>query len=177
MAKYQRFEDLPVWRESSRLYNTVLDFLEEPALPLTPTFRSQLDRATLSISNNIAEAFERSAVPELLTLLAKARGSADEVRSMMAAVKDRPRLKPYAARLNAIRSLADSCSRQLAGWAASLDKRPFDGHRGWPQADRAAREAAQKAKAFRDNFLKNLKPEHPLYKTPEARIARGEKLD
>ncbi len=25
MAKYQRFEDLPVWQEAARLYNTVLD--------------------------------------------------------------------------------------------------------------------------------------------------------
>ena len=60
MSKYQRFEDLPVWQEAARLYNTVLDLLEEPNLPLTPGFRNQLDRSALSISNNVAEGFERS---------------------------------------------------------------------------------------------------------------------
>ncbi len=55
MSKYTKFEDLPVWQEAARLYNRVLDLLEEPAVPLTPGFRSQLERAALSISNNIAE--------------------------------------------------------------------------------------------------------------------------
>ena len=54
MSKYQKFEDLPVWQEAARLYNRVLDLLEEPNVPLTPGFRNQLDRAALSVSNNIA---------------------------------------------------------------------------------------------------------------------------
>src|SRR5687767_2731167 len=57
MAKYERFEDLPVWQEAARLYNRVLDLLETTALPLSPGFRNQLDRAALSVSNNIAEGF------------------------------------------------------------------------------------------------------------------------
>lgn len=32
MAKYQKFEDLPVWQEAARLYNRVLDLLEEPGV-------------------------------------------------------------------------------------------------------------------------------------------------
>ena len=49
MAKYQHFEELPVWQEAKRLYNVVLDLLEEPNVPLTPAFRNQLDRAALSV--------------------------------------------------------------------------------------------------------------------------------
>jgi four helix bundle protein len=94
MAKYQHFEDLPVWQEAARLYNLVLDLLEEPNLPLTSGFRSQLDRASLSISNNIAEGFERSTTNELRSFIAISRGSAGEVRSMTAVVKNRPKLKP-----------------------------------------------------------------------------------
>jgi hypothetical protein len=41
MAKYQQFEDLPVWQEAKRLYNVVLDLLEAPNVPLTPAFRNQ----------------------------------------------------------------------------------------------------------------------------------------
>jgi four helix bundle protein len=44
---------------------------------------NQLQRAALSISNNIAEGFERGSTKELLNYLYIARGSAGEVRSML----------------------------------------------------------------------------------------------
>jgi hypothetical protein len=52
-SKYTRFEEVPVWQEAARLYNCVLDLLEDRDAPLSREFRSQLDRATVSISNNI----------------------------------------------------------------------------------------------------------------------------
>ena len=39
---------------------------------------------------------------------------------------------------------------------------------------RERREAAQKARDYRLNFLRNLKSGHPLYSSVEARMARGE---
>jgi four helix bundle protein len=174
MAKYQHFEELPVWQEAARLYNAVLDLLEEPNAPLSPGFRNQLDRAALSVSNNVAEGFERSTTNELLSFIAIARGSAGEVRSMMAVVKDRPRLKRHLTALQAIRSLAESCARQLTGWAGAVDKLPFEGRRHLPHKERQSREAGEKSRDFRLNFLRNLKPGHPLYTSPEARAARGE---
>jgi four helix bundle protein len=44
--------------------------------------RDQLERAAVSISNNVAEGFERGTTNELLAFLYIARGSAGEVRSM-----------------------------------------------------------------------------------------------
>src|ERR1700730_7760716 len=126
MARYQRFEDLPVWQEAARLYNTVLDLLETAGLPFSPGFRNQLDRAALSVSNNIAEGFERSTTAELQSFITIARGSSGEVRSMMAVVHDRPRLKSIVRQLQAIRALAESCARQLTGWAGSIDSLPFE---------------------------------------------------
>jgi four helix bundle protein len=174
MAKYQHFEELPVWQEAKRLYNAVLDLLEEPGVPLTSGFRNQLDRAALSVSNNIAEGFERSTTRELQAFVAIARGSSGEVRSLMAVVKDRPKRLRYVAALQHIRSLAESCARQLTGWAGSIDQLPFDGRRHLPRKEGQQREVAQKARDFRLNFLRNLKPTHPLYKSSEARAARGE---
>src|SRR6185369_17013997 len=110
MAKYEHFEELPVWQEAARLYNAVLDLLEEHTGLLTPGFRNQLERAALSVSNNIAEGFERSTTAELQSFIAIARGSAGETRSMMAVVKDRPKLQPLVRRLAKIRALAESCA-------------------------------------------------------------------
>lgn len=174
MAKYEKFEDLPVWQEAARLYNRVLDLLEEPGVPLTPGFRNQLDRAALSVSNNIAEGFERVTTNELNAFLAISRGSAGEVRSMIAVVKDRPRLKPILRRLQEIRSLAESCARQLTAWTGSIDDSPVQGKRHLTGAEKQRREVAQKAQDFRQDFLRNLKPTHPLYNSTEARTARGE---
>lgn len=174
MAKYTHFEELPVWKEAARLYNRVLDLLEEPGVPLTPGFRNQLDRAALSVSNNIAEGFERMTTSELLAFLAFARGSGGEVRSMVAVVQDRPRLKPHLGRLQEIRTLAESCARQLTAWTSSLQGSPVQGKRHLAAPERERRESADKARSFRINFLRNLKPSHPLYTSPEARAARGE---
>ena len=52
---------------------------------------NQLQRAALSICNNVAEGFERGTTKELLTLLYYARGSAGEVRSMLLLAERLPR--------------------------------------------------------------------------------------
>jgi 23S rRNA-intervening sequence protein len=55
IARYERFEDLPVWQEAERLYRAVLDLLEGSPNGLSHGFRNQIDRASLSVSNNIAD--------------------------------------------------------------------------------------------------------------------------
>lgn len=177
MAKYEKFEELPVWQESSRLYNRVLDLLDESSALFSSGFRGQLDRAALSVSNNIAEGFERVTSNELQMFIGIARGSAGEVRSMIAVVKERPKLRPVARQLLEIRVLAESCARQLTAWSKALDESGVKGKRHLTPPARAQKEAAQKSSDFRLNFLRSLTPEHPLYKTAEARAARGEKVE
>ena len=173
MARYQRFEDLPVWQEAARLYNQVLDLFETTALPLSPGFRNQLDRAALSVSNNVAEGFERSTTAELISFIGIARGSAGEVRSMMAVVKDRVALRKHREALDRIQELAESCARQLTGWASAVENLPFEGKRRMPEKVKRGRETAKKARDFRLKFLATLSPSHPLYETPDAQAARA----
>jgi four helix bundle protein len=95
MARYKRFEDLPVWQEAERLYGAVLDLLEGSLKGLSHGFRNQIDRASLSVSNNIAEGFDRMSTAQLLSFLETARGSVGEVRSVVAAVIRPPRPSPF----------------------------------------------------------------------------------
>lgn len=80
---YERFEDLPVWKSAIELAVKIYEFTEKPLFRRRYSLRDQIERATLSISNNIAEGFERGTAQELLTFLCISRGSAGEVRSIL----------------------------------------------------------------------------------------------
>ena len=65
MPTYQRFEDLPVWQEAIVLAERCEDFLDAAKDRITWSKRDQLDRASLSVSNNIGthEFFARIIAP------------------------------------------------------------------------------------------------------------------
>src|SRR3979409_251973 len=81
--RYNRFEDLPVWNSAIELAVQVYDLTERIQFRRRYSLRNQLERAAMSVSNNIAEGFERGTNNELLSFLYIARGSAGEVRSML----------------------------------------------------------------------------------------------
>jgi four helix bundle protein len=119
---YQRFEDLPVWQEAARLYNRTLDLLQTQKLPLGSGWRFQFERAALSVSNNIAEGFERLTPGELRNFLVIARGSAGEVRSMVGVVLKRREVRTHVARLEEIRTIGERCARQLGAWLQTVGR-------------------------------------------------------
>src|SRR5438093_10095193 len=114
---YERFEDLPVWQKAADLYEATEELLENESLQASRGFRDQLDRAALSVSNNIAEGFERGTTNELLAFIYIARGSAGETRSKLCFMSDRPKLKDFKSEISNLKLLAESCSRQLRAWA------------------------------------------------------------
>ena len=57
--KYARFEDLPVWQAASDLALRIFALGEKLPLRRHRSLRDQIERAALSVSNNIAEGFER----------------------------------------------------------------------------------------------------------------------
>src|SRR6266404_4945886 len=81
--KYERFEDLPAWKAAMQLGDEIAQLLELRYFHARRGLADQLDRAAVSISNNIAEGFEKGTTANLINYLGHANGSAGEVRSML----------------------------------------------------------------------------------------------
>lgn len=165
---YQRFEDLPVWQDSIRLAEGCEDLLIAAKDRITFSKRDQLDRCSLSVSNNIAEGFERGTTNELLAFLYIARGSAGETRSMLCYFERRPALHGFTSRISDLKSLAESCSRQLRAWADSLQNSGIKGQRHLNDKSRDTWNKRQVAKQSGLEFLEKEKaiisqmpPDHP----------------
>ena len=76
----ERFEDLNSWKKAQELgvqiyqsFSELLDF----------SFRNQICRAAVSVSNNIAEGFDRGSNKDFIRFMYIARGSNSEVKSML----------------------------------------------------------------------------------------------
>jgi len=127
--KYERFEVLPVWKDAVELAVRIFDLAEDDAFKCKASLRDQLERAAVSVSNNIAEGFERGTTQELITFLYIARGSAGEIRSMLHLLDRLTRFSHLKSRISSLRSLAESISRQLRAWADSLQNSDIKGQR------------------------------------------------
>jgi four helix bundle protein len=80
-----RFEDLEVWQESRRL---VFDLYQALQHSRDYGFRDQIQRAVISIMNNIAEGFERGSDADFARFVKIAKASCGEVRSMLYVAQD-----------------------------------------------------------------------------------------
>jgi len=145
--KYKRFEDLPVWQDAIELAVIVFALTARPNFKGYGSLKDQIERAVVSISNNIAEGFERGTTPELLTFLYISRGSSGETRSLLCLIDRLPAL-----RISDLRSRAESISRQLRAWADSAQNSEIRGQRYLTDRGRRATTEARE----REEFLKEL---------------------
>lgn len=149
---YQRFEDLPVWNSAISLAVEVYSLTESTHLRRQRSLRDQIERAAVSVSNNIAEGFERGTNNELLAFLYIARGSAGEVRSMLCLLERIPAFRSLNEETGLLKKRAESCSRQIKAWARSLQNSNFRGERHVNQKTKRMDQAARD----REEFLQEL---------------------
>ena len=150
--KYERFEQLPVWQAAVDLAAAVYALTERSPFRRRHSLRDQIERAAVSISNNIAEGFERGTKEELLTFLYIARGSAGEVRSMLCLLEKIPDFNDLASGILNLKSSVESISKQLGAWVRTLRDSELQGERYVTENTRRA----DTARRDRDEFLEKL---------------------
>jgi four helix bundle protein len=88
VAKAKRFEELWIWQEARSFVKSVYVDTKNNKCASDFGFRDQIQKAAISIMNNIAEGFERSSDADFARFLDIAKGSCGEVRSMCYTAED-----------------------------------------------------------------------------------------
>lgn len=83
--KINQFEEIESWKLARNLATQIYPHFRDNR---DFSFRDQITRATISISNNIAEWFERQSNTEFRKFLYIAKWSTSEVRSMLYIAKN-----------------------------------------------------------------------------------------
>lgn len=81
--KITKFEDLEVWKLSMKFVKTVYTLTNNHKFTKDFDLVRQIRRATVSISSNIVEGFERNNNNELIRTLKISKGSAGEVKNQL----------------------------------------------------------------------------------------------
>lgn len=82
---FEKFEDIIAWQKAKEL---TLEIYRSFSIINDYSFRDQIQRASVSIMNNIAEGYERNSKKEFKYFLYIAKASAGEVRSMLYIAKE-----------------------------------------------------------------------------------------
>jgi four helix bundle protein len=145
---YDRFEDLPVWRLAVEIAMDVDALVQDRVIRSKGDLADQLQRSSLSISNNIAEGFERGSTSELICFLYIARGSAGETCSGLHVGSGMRGMEHLKDQMALIIQKCLSVSRQLRRWLDSLQNSDIKGQRHLNDVSRAQWEQERRREAF-----------------------------
>lgn len=180
--KYERFEDLPVWQTAIALAARMFAWTQEPGLRGKGDLANQLQRAALSISNNIAEGFERGSTKELLNFLYIARGSAGEVRSMLCVIEQLNLQKDVSNQVSELKQNCESISRQIRAWTKNLQNSDIEGQKHLNTNTRLKYEAQKKREVlemerqqWKTDFEARLKADAVKRQAPLSNLGHGER--
>lgn len=147
---FERFEDVPVWQDGVKLTAAVFKLTEDSRFRFKGDIANQIQRAALSVPNNIAEGFERGTTQELITFLYYARGSAGEVRSILAVMEEMPAFDDLKSQISDLKARVETISRQIRGWTNSLQNSKIQGQRYLNDKSKQAFEREKSRKDFEE---------------------------
>ena len=113
--KFERFEDIIAWQKAMNLTVSIYKEFEESK---DYGFKEQIQRASVSVMNNIAEGFERKSNNEFKFFLFIAKGSCGEVRSMLLLAKRLEKINNQ--RATELYNLSEEISKMISGLIKTL---------------------------------------------------------
>ena len=123
--KITRFEDLVVWQLARELYKYVFRISSEEPFKSDFKLRDQIRASSGSVSDNIAEGFERGGNKEFIQFLWVAKGSCGETRNQSYRAFDSCYITQEV--LNELLRQTDTISRKIANLIKSLKSSEFKG--------------------------------------------------
>ena len=114
--KFERFEDILAWQKARVLVDKVYGAFEGSK---DWGFNDQIQRAAVSIMNNIAEGYEKKSNADFVKYLYISKGSCGEVRSMLYVAVDLHKITQP--QFNELYALSYGISRMLSGLIKSIN--------------------------------------------------------
>ena len=170
--KYRNFEEVPVWQAGIDLTSKVFIVTDDKAFRFKGDIANQIQRAALSVPNNISEGFERGTTPELITFLYYAKGSAGEVRSICHVIDRLEYFNHLKSQISDLKALSASISRQLSAWTSSLQESDITGPRYLTERSRQNYQQKKTAIAMMEELRRA--QEENLRRIKEERLRRQE---
>lgn len=118
MGEIKSFTDLHAWQAGHKLVLEIFNTLDN--LTQYDVLRTQIERAALSITSNIAEGFGRQSVKDKQHFYIMARGSAFEVQNQLLVARDTKRITKD--QFDDLAVLSLNSVRLLHGLIRSLNK-------------------------------------------------------
>ncbi len=127
MATFTRFEDIEAWKMGRILVNRIYTITNVHVFKSDYILSTQIKRAAISVTSNIAEGFDRDSKKEFIYYLAIAKGSCGEIRSQLYTALDQKYITIET--FNEIYNLANDISKLIHNLSVYLKKSDIEGLR------------------------------------------------
>jgi four helix bundle protein len=127
MATVKKFEELEVWQKARELENKIFLLTEVGKLSKDFKLKDQINDASGSVMDNIAEGFGRGSRLEFVQFLTVARGSASEVQSQLYRCLGRKYFSME--QFQELYNLAEEICKMLTGFIGYLNKSEHKGQK------------------------------------------------
>ena len=127
MATISSFEDLEIWRLARQQAIEVFQLYSIEPFSKDWELKNQINAASGSVMDNIAEGFERSVNKEFINFLLISKGSNGEVRSQLYRAQDRNYVSPE--KFDVLRSNCITLSKKITTFIKYLKESDQKGFR------------------------------------------------
>ena len=127
MATIRRFEDLEIWQLSRKLCQVIHSYIDRKEFAKDYKLVNQINGASGSVMDNIAEGFDRGSRKEFLNFLGIAKGSCGETKSQLYRAVDRKYISEND--FQSAYAVADEINRKIYGLMKYLNSSETKGQK------------------------------------------------